>query len=81
MPFPQVVKLNVTGARGVQGAKGDPGGDGNSVASKAALAAIQGGATNKVVINSVAITAPGNYNSDGTAGTAGDDILVQGITA
>ena len=44
-------------------------------------ACIQGGATNKVVINSVAITAPGNYNSDGTAGTTGDDIFVHGITA
>lgn len=44
-------------------------------------ACIQGGATNKIVINSTALTAPGNYAPAGTSGAAGDGILVSGITA
>ena len=39
------------------------------------------GATAKVVINSVNITAPGYYDSDGTSGTSGAGIFVTGITA
>jgi len=44
-------------------------------------AAISGGATNKVQINSVAITAPGYYDTDGVSGTSGEGIFVTGITA
>lgn len=38
-------------------------------------------AGNKVVVNGVAITAPGYYTSAGVAGAAGDGIFVTGITA
>lgn len=44
-------------------------------------ACIQGGATNKIVVNSIALTAPGNYTSAGASGTAGNGILVHGITS
>ena len=45
-------------------------------------ACIQSGAANKVVLNSsVQITAPGNYTSAGSSGTAGNGILVHGITS
>lgn len=44
-------------------------------------AAISGGATNKVVVNSVSITAPGYYTTAGVSGTSGAGIFVTGITA
>jgi hypothetical protein len=43
--------------------------------------AIAGGATNKVQINDVAITAPGYYTTAGAAGSSGAGIFVTGITA
>ena len=43
--------------------------------------AISGGATNKVQVNSVAITAPGYYTIAGVAGTSGAGVFVTGITA
>jgi hypothetical protein len=45
-------------------------------------AAISGGATNKVQLNSgVAITAPGYYTTAGVAGSSGAGVFVTGITA
>ncbi len=44
-------------------------------------AAISGGATNKVVVNSVALTAPGYYTTAGVSGTSGAGVFVTGITA
>ena len=42
--------------------------------------AINGGAGNKVVVNSVAITAPGYYTTAGVAGASGAGVYVTGIT-
>lgn len=44
-------------------------------------ACITGGATNKVQINAIAITAPGYYTSAGAGGSSGAGINVTGITA
>lgn len=44
-------------------------------------AAISGGATNKVVVNSIQITSPGYYTTAGASGTSGAGIYVTGITA
>ena len=43
--------------------------------------AISGGATNKVLVNSVAIIAPGYYSTAGVASTSGAGVFVTGITA
>ena len=42
---------------------------------------INGGASNKVVVNSIQITAPGYYTTAGASGTSGAGIYVTGITA
>jgi hypothetical protein len=44
-------------------------------------AAISGGAANKVLVNSVQITAPGYYTTAGVSGTSGAGVFVTGITA
>lgn len=45
------------------------------------VAAISGGAANKVQINSVQITSPGYYDTAGASGTSGAGVFVTGITA
>lgn len=44
-------------------------------------AAISGGAGSKVVVNGIALTAPGYYDTAGASGTTGAGILITGITA
>lgn len=43
--------------------------------------AISSGAANKIVVNSVQLTAPGYYTTAGVAGTSGAGVFVTGITA
>ncbi len=44
-------------------------------------AAISGGSANKILMNSVQITAPGYYTTAGVSGTSGAGVFVTGITA